>query len=57
MICKGYAKQKIKFYDANKPTSYSICLDGNNLYGHSMIQLLTTEILDCINSKYFNLDN
>ena len=57
MICKGYAKQKIKFYDANKPTSYSICFDGNNLYGHSMIQLLTTEILDCINPKYFNLDN
>ena len=45
MICKGYAEANNKFlksYDAKKPTSYIIYLDTNNLYGHSMIQLLPT---------------
>ena len=55
MICKGYAETNIKFlrsYDADKPGSYVIYLDANNLYGHC-----TTEIRDLVNPKYFNLDN
>ena len=49
MICKGYAEANIKFmksYDSNKPTSYIVYLDANNLYGHSMMKLLSTETLD-----------
>ena len=60
MICNGYTKANSKFlksYDANKSTSYLICLDANNLYRHSMMKLLTTKILDWLNPKYFNLDN
>ena len=45
----------LKSYDANKLISYIIYLDANNLYGHSMAQLLPTEIL--VNPKDFNLDN
>ena len=51
MICKGYAEANIKFmksYDSNKPTSYIVYLDANNLYGHSMMKLLSTEILDWV---------
>ena len=47
----------LKSYDANKHISYIIYLDANNLYGHSMTQLLPTEILDCVNPKDFSLDN
>ena len=60
MICKNYAEANNKFlksYDANKCTWYIIYLDANNLYGHSMMQLLSTEILDWVNPKDFNLDN
>ena len=32
-------------------------LDTNNLYGHFIMQILPTEILDWINSKEFNLHN
>ena len=59
-ICKGYAEPNKKFwksYDANKPTPYVIYLDANNLYGHSMMQFLPTDILDRVNPKDFNLDN
>ena len=58
MILKGYTEANNKFiksYDANKPTSYIIYLDTDNLYAHSMMQLLPTEILDWVNSKDFNL--
>ena len=47
MICKGYAQANNKFlksYDDKKPTSNIICLDTNNLSGHSMMQLLLTEL-------------
>ena len=57
---KGYAeanKEFFKSYDANKPTSYIIYLDANNLNGHSMMRLLLTEILDSVNLRDFNLDN
>ena len=60
MICKGYAEANSKFlksFDANKPTSCIIYLDANNLYRHSMMKLLPTEILDWDNPKDFNLDN
>ena len=60
MIFKGYAKANNKFlksYDANKPTSYIIYLDANNLYGHSIMHILPTEILDWVNPKDFNLDS
>ena len=59
MICKGYPEASNEFlkYDANKTTSYIIYLDTNNLYGHSMMQLLPAEILDWVNTKEFNLDN
>ena len=50
-------KLATNFYDANKPTSYIIYLDANNIYEHSMMQLLPTEIIDRVNPKDFNLDN
>ena len=49
MICRGLAEANNKFlksYNANKPTSYIIYLDVNNLYGNSTMQLLATETLD-----------
>ena len=60
MICKVYAEANNKFlksYNANKPTSDIIYLDANDLYGHSMMQALSAEILDWVNSKDFSLDN
>ena len=60
MIFKGYAEANNKFlksYHANKPTSWIIYFDANNLYGHSMMQLLPTETLDWVSPKNFNLDN
>ena len=59
MNCKGYAESNDKFlksYNSNKPASYIIYLDANNLYGHSMVQLLPTEILDWVDLKGFSLD-
>ena len=42
----GEANNKFsKSYGANKPTSYIIYLDKNNLYGHSMTQLLPVDYL------------
>ena len=60
MIFKGYAEARNKFlksYDAIKPALYIIYLNVHNLYGHSMMQLLPTEILGCVNPKDFNLDS
>ena len=61
MMRKGYAEANNKFlkwHDANnKPTSYIIYLDVSNLYEHSMMQPLSTEILDWVNQKDLNLDN
>ena len=60
MICKGCAEANNKFlksYDDNKPTSYIIYLDANNLHGHSMKQLLPTKILDCGDLNDFSLDH
>ena len=60
MICKRYneANNKLlKSYNANKPTSYTIYFVADDLYGHSMRQLLPTEILDLANPKGFNLDS
>ena len=48
MICKGCAEANNKFlksYDVNKSTSYIIYLDANNLYKHSMMQLLQPKYL------------
>ena len=60
MICTGYAEVNhtfLKSFDSNKPTSYVTYLDTNNLYGHSMMKFLPTEILDWGNPNDFNLDN
>ena len=60
MLCKGYVEANSKFlklYDTNKPTSYMIFLDANNLYGHTMVQLHPTEILYWDNPNDFNIDN
>ena len=60
LICKPYAEvhnKLLKSIDTNKLTSYIIYLEAKNLYGPSVMQLLPTEILDWVNSKYFNLDN
>ena len=60
MICKGCAEASNKFLKSSidkKPTSYIIYLDANNLYGHSVKQLLPTEILDCVVLNNFSLDN
>ena len=60
MISKGYTEANYKFlklYDPNKSTSYITYLDANNLYGNSMMQLLSFEVLDWVNSENLNLDN
>ena len=36
---------------------HMIYLDANNGYGHSMMQLVPSEIFDWVNPKNFNLDN
>ena len=60
MICKEYCEANTKFLKsdgANKPSSYIIYLDSNDLYRHFMMQFLPTEMLDWVNPKDFNLDN
>ena len=60
LICKSYAEAHNKFlklYVVNKPTSYIIYLDANDLYGHSIMQLFPIEIHGWINPKDFNLNN
>ena len=58
IICNAYGEaynKLLKSDYANKPTLYIIYLDDNNLYGHSMMQLLPIEILFWVNIKDFNL--
>ena len=60
MTCKGCTEANNKFlisYNANKPSSYIIYSDTNNLYGHSISVGRPTEIFDWVNPKNFNLDN
>ena len=60
IICKSYAKAKNEFFDSynvNKATLCTIYLDTINLCGHSMMQLLPTEILDWLNPKKSNPDS
>ena len=59
MIFKFYAEayKFLKSYDANKTTSCVIYVDPNNLYRHSMMQLLLIQILDWPNPKDFSPDN
>ena len=57
---KEYAEVSNKFsksYYAKKLTSYIKYLDANNLYKHSTIKLLPTQIPDWANPKDFNLNN
>ena len=59
-IYKGYSKPNNKFlksHDPSKPSTYIMHLDANNLYEHSMMQLLQLEILDWLDPKNLNLDN
>ena len=49
MICKDCAEATNKFlksHVSNRPTSYIIYLDDNDLYGHTMMQLFPTKIRD-----------
>ena len=57
---KEYAEVSNKFsksYYAKKLTSYIKYLDANNLYKHSTIKLLPTQIPDWANPKDFSLNN
>ena len=57
---KEYAEVSNKFsksYYAKKSTSYIIYLDANNLYKHSTMKLLPTQIPDRANPKDFSLNN
>ena len=42
-------------YNINKPTSHITYLDANNLYGYSIMQPISTKILDWVNPKDFIL--
>ena len=44
-------------YDASKLTSYIMYLGANTFHGESMMQVFSTEILDWVSRKNFNLDN
>ena len=60
LIFQGYAEASnefLKLHDPNKPTSYIIYFDANNLYGNCMMQLLPFEVLNWVDPKKFNLDN
>ena len=57
---KEYAEASNNFsirYYAKKSSSYIIYLDANNLYEHSMMKLLPTQIPDRANPKDFSLNN
>ena len=57
MTLKGYHEANnglLELYDPSKPKSWIIEVDANNLYGHSMIKPLPTEILDWVNQKILN---
>ena len=60
MTFQGYNGANDKLftsYHARKPFPYIIYFTAHNLYGHPMIQLLPTEILDWVNPKDFNINN
>ena len=60
MICRVTVEANNKFlksYHANKPVSYTIYLDANNVYRLSMKHLLKTKRLSWVNPNDFNLDN
>ena len=59
MCCSEANNKHLKPCDPNKPSTHIRYLDNsaNNLYGHSLMQLLPIEILDWVNSKNFNVDN
>ena len=60
MIFQVYAEANnefLKLHNRNKPTSYIIYLDTNNLCGHYMMQLLSFEELNWADPEKFNLDN
>lgn len=44
-------------YIPSKPFVHILYLYDHNLYGHSMIQLLPTKLIDLVIPKNFNLDN
>ena len=56
IIYKGYTEANNKFLkpnDVNKSTLYIVYLDASNLYGHTMMNLLSNELLDWVNPKDF----
>ena len=48
MLKLAISSQILKLYDENKPASYIIHLDANNLFGHSIMQLFPNEISDWV---------
>ena len=60
MTFKEYAEASNKisiWYYAKKCSSYIIYVDANNLYEHSMMKLVPTQIPDRANPKDFSLNN
>ena len=60
MIWKGYAEANNKYlnvYNGNKSTSYTIFWDLKIFYEHSMMHFLSTQMLDWVNPKDFNLNS
>ena len=54
MFCNGYIKANNKFlksYNSSKPLIYIVYLDVNNLYGHSMMELVPIEIIAGVSQK------
>ena len=54
MICESYIKANKKFlksYNPSKLLTHIMSLDTNNLYGHSTLHLLLTEIIHWVNPK------
>ena len=49
--CREVNNKLLKPNDPSKPSTIDVCLNANNLYGHSIMQLLATEILDWANHK------
>ena len=45
------------FFDQPLKNYLRTYLETDSFYGHSMLQLLPTEILDLVNPKDFNLEN
>ena len=54
MICESYIKANKKFlksYNPSKLLTHIMSLDTNNLYRHSTLHLLLTEIIHWVNPK------